>query len=223
MAQRSRLQLAWYHLLRALCGLAVRVLFCFRAYRRERIPADGPLVLLANHQSHLDPVLVGVASRRPLSFLARKSLFSGMFGRLIGSLNAIPVDRDGRSISGLREILGRLQEGEATLIFPEGTRTHDGRIGPLRGGFGILVRRSGATVVPLGIAGAYQAWPRHRRVPRPGRVTLHVGRPIPPSTTATLTEEQLLALIQRRIEASARIARLRGTLNKPTTRPRGTG
>jgi 1-acyl-sn-glycerol-3-phosphate acyltransferase len=150
-------------------------------------------VLLANHESHLDPVLVGVASRRPLSFLARKSLFQGPFGLLIRSLDAIPLDRDGMGIAGLREVIRRLKQGEATLVFPEGTRTHDGEIGPFQPGFGILVRRSGATIVPVGVDGAYEAWPRHRRLPRPVRI-------------AVLSDEDLTALVRRRIVASVRVA-----------------
>jgi 1-acyl-sn-glycerol-3-phosphate acyltransferase len=167
------------------------------------------VILLANHQSHLDPVLVGVATRRPLSFLARKSLFRGPFGLLIRSLDAIPLDREGVGIAGLREVIQRLRQGEATLVFPEGTRTHDGQLGAFLPGFGILARRSGATIVPVGIDGAYKAWPRSRRLPLPARVTAHVGRPIPPETVAALGEEELIALVRRRIRASARVAATR--------------
>jgi 1-acyl-sn-glycerol-3-phosphate acyltransferase len=181
----------------------------FRAYRAIRIPATGPVVLLANHESHLDPVLVGVATRRPISYLARKSLFQGPFGRLIRSVNAIPLDREGVGIAGLREVIHRLREGEATLVFPEGTRTHDGQLGVFQPGFGILARRSGATIVPVGIEGAYEAWPRQCRLPRLARVTLHVGRPIPPDRIAALSEEALIALVRRRIAASVRIAQSR--------------
>lgn len=207
MANFSRLQRAWYQFLRFLSWLCVRPFLCFRAYRAERIPAAGPVVLLANHASHLDPVLVGVASRRPLSFLARKTLFRGPFGLLIRSLCAIPVDREGASIAGLRGVIHRVKEGDATLVFPEGTRTHDGELGTFRPGFGILARRSRATIVPVGIDGAYRAWPRQRRLPRPARVTVHVGRPIPSTTIADLDEEALLALVRRRIYKSVRVAR----------------
>ena len=212
----SLLQRAWYQLLRALCILGVSALFCFRSYRRERIPSNGPVLLLANHQSNLDPVLVGVASRRPLSYLARKSLFHGPFALLIRSVNAIPLDRDGMSIAGIREIVRRLKQGEATLVFPEGTRTFDGNMGPLQSGFGVLARRSGATIVPLGIDGAYRAWPRTRRLPRPARITVHVGRPIPPSMIAASGDDYLVALVQRRIAASVRIA---AALNRTAMAP----
>jgi 1-acyl-sn-glycerol-3-phosphate acyltransferase len=186
----------------------VRIYVCFRAFRAERIPATGPVVILANHESHFDPVLIGVSTWRPLSFLARKSLFQGPFGLLIRSLNAIPLDRDGGGIAGLREAIGRLKGGEATLIFPEGTRTDDGTLREFRPGFGILARRSRATIVPAGIQGAFQAWPRQSRWPRPGRVTVHIGRPIPPDVVDALDEEELLKLVRRRIGASVRVARL---------------
>jgi 1-acyl-sn-glycerol-3-phosphate acyltransferase len=206
VAKSSSLQRAWYRFLRFLSWLGVRTLVCFRSYRSERIPDTGPVVILSNHQSHFDPVLVGAASRRPLSFLARKTLFRGPFGLLIRSLNAIPLDREGAGVAGLREVVRRLKDGEATLVFPEGTRTHDGQIGPFRPGFGVLVRRSKATIVPVGIAGAYQAWPRSKLLPRAGRVTLHVGRPISPTTTARISEDELMARVRRRIHASVRIA-----------------
>jgi 1-acyl-sn-glycerol-3-phosphate acyltransferase len=165
---------------------------------------------LANHESHLDPVLVGVATRRPLSFLARKTLFRGLFGLLIRSVNAIPLDREGVSVSGLREVIRRLKEGEATLIFPEGTRSPDGMLGAFQPGFGILVRRSGASVVPVGIAGAFEVWPKSRRLPRRGRIVVHVGRPIPQDQVAACTDEELLALVRRRICASVRVAEIVG-------------
>jgi 1-acyl-sn-glycerol-3-phosphate acyltransferase len=189
--------------------LGIRGLFGFRAYRAERIPAHGPVVLLANHESHFDPVLIGVSSRRRLSFLARKTLFNGPFGLLIRSLNAIPVDRDGVGISGLREIIRRLKEGEATLVFPEGTRSPDGRLGELQPGFCILVRRAGATIVPVGIGGAFEVWPRNRSVPRFGRIAVHVGRPISPGEIEALTDAELVALVRRRISASVRVAEWR--------------
>jgi 1-acyl-sn-glycerol-3-phosphate acyltransferase len=202
------MQRLWYQFLRFLCWLGVRTFLCFHAYRAKRIPATGPVILLANHESHFDPVLVGVACRRPLSFLARKSLFRGPFGLLIRSLNAIPLDRDGVGVAGLREVIGRLKQGEATLVFPEGTRTHDGRLGVFRPGFGILARRSGATIVPVAIDGAYEAWPRKRRLPRPARVCVHVGRPISSERIAALGEEELLALVRRRIQAGVRAAKV---------------
>jgi 1-acyl-sn-glycerol-3-phosphate acyltransferase len=216
MAQRSPLARAWYQLLRGFSAGVVRTLFCLRTYRRERIPPNGPVLLLSNHESHLDPVLVGVASRRPLSYLAKRPLFRGPFGVLIRSVNAIPVDQDGVAIAGMREIIRRLKQGEATLVFPEGSRSEDGQMGALQPGFGVLVRRSGATIVPVGIAGAFEAWPRRRRLPRPGRVTVYVGRPIAPDQIDTFDQQQLRELVARRIQACVRIAEsLRHTPKTP--------
>ena len=92
--------------------------------------------MLSNHQSHLDPVLVGLASDQRLNYLARDTLFGfAPFRWLINSLDAIPIDREGLGLGGLKETLKRLKRGESVLMFPEGTRTRDGEVGRLRPGF----------------------------------------------------------------------------------------
>ncbi|MEN0110038.1 MAG: lysophospholipid acyltransferase family protein, partial [Planctomycetota bacterium] len=163
-------------------------------------PMAGPVVVVANHTSHFDPPLLGGATRRQLSYLARDTLFVGPFGWLIRSYDAVPVDRDGTGIGGIRATLKRLKQGAAVVLFPEGTRSPDGELQPFKPGFLALVRRSKAMVQPVGIAGATAAWPKGASLPRfLGRITMVYGEAITPDEWAGLTDEELLQLSRRRV------------------------
>jgi 1-acyl-sn-glycerol-3-phosphate acyltransferase len=145
----------------------------------EHIPLDGPVILAANHASFMDPPLIGASCPRALSYLARESLFAnpGM-NWLLRSVGSVPVDRDGSSGKGLKTILDRLTGGEGIILFPEGTRTSDGQMQPGRSGVGLIVVKSGAPVVPARVFGTFEAWGRHRKWPRPGRVGVRFGAPL---------------------------------------------
>jgi 1-acyl-sn-glycerol-3-phosphate acyltransferase len=153
--------------------------FRWRVFHPERVPSEGPLILASNHASFIDPPLVGSGVSRMVIMLARQSLFRFPgFGHLLRSWNAIPVDPRGGSAAGLKAILDRLLAGNAVLIFPEGTRSHDGRLQPARSGLGLLVIKSAAPLVPVRIWGTYEAYGRGARFPRPKRVTVKYGRPL---------------------------------------------
>lgn len=210
MARRSLAKRVWYDGLRVICRLAALVLFRIRCYDRHWLPVEGGALLLSNHQSHLDPVLVGLACNRRLNYLARVSLFRfAPFRWLIQSLDAIPIDRDGLGIAGLKETLRRLKHEEIVLIFPEGTRTTDGEISPLKPGFCALARRGRVPLVPVAIEGAYQAWPRRRRFPLPARITIQFGRPILPEEFAEVDDRALVELVEERLRACHTGARVR--------------
>jgi 1-acyl-sn-glycerol-3-phosphate acyltransferase len=173
-----------------------------RVMGRRNMPETGPVLLASNHQSYLDPVLVGLASRRYLAYLARDSLFRNRyFSALIRSLDAVKIDRDfGKD--GLKETLGVLDRGKAVLVFPEGERTHNGEMEPFKPGISLLIKRVKAPIVPVGIAGAYYAWSRHQKLPKfsplflaPNKATiaLSIGKPIDPSSFSGLGREEMLA------------------------------
>jgi 1-acyl-sn-glycerol-3-phosphate acyltransferase len=150
----------------------------FRLGARDahHVPPAGPVILASNHASFADPPMVGVVVQRMVNYLARASLFENrLFGWWLRNVGVVPVDRDGGTASGLRTILGRLQQGSAILLFPEGTRTRDGRLQPARSGIGLMVIKSGAPVVPVRIVGSYEAWGRHHRLPVPRRVEVRFG------------------------------------------------
>ncbi len=163
-----------------LCAVAVmRLLFRLRRHGYERVPPTGPVLIVSNHSSFLDPPLVGGSTPRPVSFMAKAELFRiPLFGGLIRRLNARPVRREGGDPSALRAALHVLESGGALLVFPEGTRGPEGELRQGKAGAGMLAVLSGAPVVPVYINGSGRAWPRGRKLPRPARVTVWFGEPI---------------------------------------------
>ena len=156
-----------------------RFYFCWRVFNAERVPLTGSVILASNHASFLDPPLVGSGLHRGINYLARESLFRfpGM-GALLRSWSAVPVDRDGGGAAGLKAILARLLDGGVIILFPEGTRTRDGRLQPARSGIGLVVIKSDAPVVPVRTFGTYEAYGRHITFPRPRPVAVKYGRPM---------------------------------------------
>ena len=198
--ERSWAQRLTYDLSRIGVRLLGWLFFGARMHGAEQFPSTGGALVCSNHQSYFDPVLVGGFCKRRLNYLARESLFdSNLFGGLIRWYDAIPVRRDGMSITGLKETLKRLKRGELVLIFPEGTRSRDGGIAPLKSGFCMLAKKAKVPLVPVAISGAYDVWPRTRKLPRLARITMVAGEPIPAETVAALNEDDLVALLDQRI------------------------
>ena len=195
---KSALARWWYALSRFVCWTACKTLFRFRYTGGENVPVTGPLLLVSNHQSHLDPVLIAIACPRQVGALARASLFVGPFGWLIRSFGAVPVER-GSATGGIRAILGMLRAGGGVIVFPEGTRTQDGKLQPFQSGFAAIARRGGATIVPTTIEGAYTALPRGAVFPRMRPVLLTFNEPITPDEIARLNDDELVALTTARI------------------------
>ncbi len=157
-------------------------------------------LVCSNHQSFMDPVLVGLAYPQRMNYLARQSLFEIPVLRfLMHSLDATPIQREGMGIGGIKETLRRLKRQEMVLMFPEGTRTPNGDLQDFKPGFLALVRRSKVPVIPVAIDGAFASWPRDRRLPRPAKVTVTVGPPILAQDYATMSDDELLNELRLRI------------------------
>jgi len=203
-----------YAVLWVLCRTLGVAVLGFRVRFAEPLPASGGLVVLSSHQSHLDPLLLGLACNRRMSSLARSSLFHfAPFGAVISALDAVPIDRSASMVAAMRAVIDRLKAGKAVTIFPEGSRTRDGRLGECKPGFALVAKRSGVPIVPVAIVGAYECWPRTRRLPRPGRIRLEFGRLITAEQVATLGEQELFDLCVTRLheaDARARVARSGG-------------
>jgi 1-acyl-sn-glycerol-3-phosphate acyltransferase len=191
-----------YGFCRTLCMCVARVFFRVRVQGAEAISMASGVLVCSNHQSFLDPVIVGMTCRRQMNFLGRETLFRNrMFSAFIRFLNAIPIQREGTGIGGLKETLKRLKRSEAVLMFPEGTRTNDGSIRDLKPGFCALVRRGKVPILPVALDGAYDAWPRHRKLPRFSKLAVCFGEPIDLETIARLDDTQLIVLVTERIAA----------------------
>jgi len=168
-----------YRIAQWLSRLASRGIYRTQVKNVEHIPLVGPVILASNHASLADPPLIGGSVPRAVNFLARDTLFQiPILGWYIRKLNAVPVNRDGGGGAGLKAILDRLHNGAAILLFPEGTRTDDGRLKPARSGIGLTVIKSGAPVVPIRLHGTFEAWGRHKRFPGRGRFRVVVGKPL---------------------------------------------
>lgn len=153
--------------------------FRWRVYNAGRVPLSGPVILASNHASFIDPPLVGSGLRRDINYLARESLFRFPgIGWLLRQWNSVPVDRDGGGAKGLKAILDRLLAGGAIILFPEGTRTADGKLQPARSGIGLIVIKSDAVVIPVRVFGTFEAYGRHMKVPKPRAVAVKYGQPM---------------------------------------------
>jgi 1-acyl-sn-glycerol-3-phosphate acyltransferase len=205
----------WKNLIRA-CAVPY---FRIRYSGLKNIPREGGVLAVSNHQSHLDPPLVGSGCPRRMNYLARETLFHpAVFGRFIYSVGAIPLDREGVGLSGIKESLKRLKRGEMLLVFPEGTRTPDGEIHRFKPGFTTLAVRSKAAILPIAIEGAYRAWPKKTRFPRPRSVAVHFGPPILPTEYEAIDERALVKLVESRVrecQAELRKRPLFANMNRP--------
>jgi 1-acyl-sn-glycerol-3-phosphate acyltransferase len=171
---------------------------------RQNLPKTGPALLIANHESFIDPLLVGVAVRRHLAYLARATVFKGLFGRFLRSVNTHPVDQEGFAREGLRAMIDLLGQGWPVLIFPEGERAMDGVMQAFKPGVHLIIKKTGAPVVPCGIAGAFETLPRLRHPPIPGfsplfwpandsTLAVAIGKPLDGARYAKMPREAALA------------------------------
>lgn len=150
-----------------------------KTYGIENIPATGGVLLVSNHQSYLDPLVIAVRPTRPMSFMARSGLFTNKyFGWLIRNLNAFPIRQGESDVGAIRETVRRLQEGHMLNIFPEGARTDDGEMKKIQQGAALVIRKAGVPVVPVAIEGSFDAWPRGQRLPHPGLIRVKYGQPL---------------------------------------------
>jgi len=155
-------------------------LFRFTAHGMRHIPERGRIILASNHASNLDPLFVGVAAPRRINYLAKKELFSNrLFGFILRKIcSALPVDRDQMDRTTLREIFRLLEHEEMMLVFPEGTRTHDGRLGEAKLGVGLIAHHARATVIPAYVRGSYEILPRHAKRIHLNRCAVSFGPPV---------------------------------------------
>jgi 1-acyl-sn-glycerol-3-phosphate acyltransferase len=166
----------------------------FRCSREglDRMPKDGPLIVVANHVSYLDPMIVGSSLPREFHFLAKEELFQGrILGWLLPRLNTRPIRRGAGTVQAIRDCEDALAKGHAVIIFPEGTRSTDGQLQEAKGGAAMIAERTGATILPIYLDGTFRAWPAGAAYPRPARIRIIIGDPFSPSEFADEQDRKL--------------------------------
>lgn len=174
----GRLSVFWmrcfYRLTHILVTATMGILFPVRCTGSSCVPKTGPLLIVANHQSFLDPVVLGLCTPRQPRYIARSTLFRfPPFRWLILSLGAIPIRQEGSAAEGLKAGVAHLQAGGALALWPEGSRSPDGKLQPLQPGVMLLLKRAPVPVVVVGIAGAFESMPIGSTWIRPTPICLH--------------------------------------------------
>ena len=209
LRKRDRSLGTWviYKFLQVLMTSYFSLRYGFRATGREPLPSEGGMLLVSNHLSHLDVIILGATTPRPLNFVARSSLFFFPLKPIIIALGALPIRRDGMGAEGLKETLRRLRAGGIVTLFPEGSRSQNGELGVLKSGIGLLASRAKVPIVPVAIAGAFEAWPRSSKLPRPHPLRVHYGAPITPTELVGMNADAVAELLRDRLLVCQRTAR----------------
>jgi 1-acyl-sn-glycerol-3-phosphate acyltransferase len=154
--------------------------YCNRKiFNAERVPMTGPLILAGNHASFIDPPLIGGSLDRPINYFGRESLFRYPgIGALLRSWNSVPIDRSGKNPRGMKVVIDRVKHGAGIVLFPEGTRTLDGKLQPGKSGIGLLVIKTDAPVVPCRVFGTFEAFGKHVKFPRPHPIAVKYDFPM---------------------------------------------
>ena len=167
-----------YSFMRALLRILSSVWFDLKVYGKENVPQTGGVLLVANHQSFLDPAVIGVQLPRKASYLAKSELFHNpVFGWIIRNCNAFPVRQGEGDVGAVKETIRRLREGHMLTVFPEGGRSEDGELQPILNGAALVVRKAEVPVVPVVVDGSFKAWSKHRKIWQRHPVRVLFGKP----------------------------------------------
>jgi 1-acyl-sn-glycerol-3-phosphate acyltransferase len=181
-----------YHFLKWLARLVVLLAISYRVQGRENVPAQGPLLVVANHVSVADPVLIGISLNRRVVFMAKEELFTNWFySYIIRSFGAFPVSRGHSSRDALRQAVRILKRGGVLGMFPEGKRSTDGCLMPPMDGAALVACHTRSRVLPIGIIGS-EVIRGYGWIWRRPKVTMVIGRPFYlPGPEPALKKEQL--------------------------------
>jgi 1-acyl-sn-glycerol-3-phosphate acyltransferase len=156
-----------------------KVFFRMEVYGRENIPSEGACILASNHSSFLDPPIVGTSHSREMYYFARSSLMRHRSAKILFQLwNCIPVDRDNPSPGTLKQAIHTLKENKALLLFPEGTRSLDGKLQEGKMGIGFIAHKAKVPIIPVYIDGSYEILPKGSKRPRFTKLRVRIGKPL---------------------------------------------
>jgi len=202
VAPNELLQAIVYYTLRFFAWVLGLTLFRFRIWGRRNIPLKTGAILASNHQSYLDPIIVGAMCRRKANYLARESLWrkgSGFFRFVINFFGAVPISIDTLGKDGIRLAVAYLKKKRHILVFPEGTRTRDGSIGPMSPGVKLIAEMANVPIVPTAVKGAFEMWPRDGRWTKIGPVSAGFGKPFEPEELRKMSNEEFRKRLRERV------------------------
>ena len=179
IVKNTPLRRAWRKFAQLSVFLLLRLLYRVRVYGIENIPKEGPGLLVCNHQSYIDPFFCHSWVWRPFFYVARENLFRGFMDKLLRSLFVIPIKQGQSDLAAMKAIIGVIQQGNIICLYPEGSRTFDGRLDEVKPGISLITRRTGAPLLPMVVEGLYEAWPRTQKWPSLFKpVSVMYGKPM---------------------------------------------
>lgn len=190
-----------YAVFHVLSSAVFRLFFGFKVYGRENVPKKGGAILASNHCSYADILLIGCGIYRRLKYVAKAELFQKTFSRILWTrLGGIPLNRGGVNRDSFKKIIEALQAGSLVVIYPEGTRSETGKLGPPKWGIGMLVALSGVPVIPTYIYGSHKVLPAGTKRIHFHPVSVTYGKPMDfTSLTGRIAGKELYQEISRRI------------------------
>ncbi len=179
-------------------GLFLLHLFChFRVSGRSHFPKSSPCLIVSNHASYLDPIVIGCACPRRVYFVAKEELFKNSIARFfLSQLGAFPLSRGEADRKAVKKIFSLLKENKVVCLFPEGTR-NQGKIGDFRSGAIKLLMKAKVDVVVAGVTGTFESYPRGAKFPKPHPIRVHFSEPI---TQNDLTQSEWEERLKRKME-----------------------
>lgn len=167
----------FYSFMRALIVAFNKLYFRLEHHGADHTPVTGPVLLVANHASNLDPTTIACGLPRQVHFLAKDELFKGLPGRFLRRVNAHPINRSGVDRAALQLCVDLVRQGHMLLMFPEGTRTKNGRLQEAKAGAAMIASQAQAWILPVYIDGTWKAMSKEAVFPRPVKVRVIVGKP----------------------------------------------
>jgi 1-acyl-sn-glycerol-3-phosphate acyltransferase len=167
----------FYDFMKALIVAFNKVYFRLQHFGAGNTPLNGPVLLVANHASNLDPTTIACGLPRQVHFLAKDEIFRGLFGAFLRKVNAHPINRSGVDRAALKRCVDLVREGHMLLMFPEGTRTRDGQLLPAKPGAAMIATQAEAMILPVYISGTLHAMPKGAKFIHPVKVRVFVGKP----------------------------------------------
>jgi 1-acyl-sn-glycerol-3-phosphate acyltransferase len=191
-----------YRLLQPAAKVLAWLLFRPKVVGTENIPMDGGVLIVSNHPTYLDPILLAIFAPRPFSFVAKRPLFYLPIVRtFLWLTDCVPVEQDAPDRRALRLSIQKLRKGDALVIFPEGTRSDHGKLRPFQLGPAMIAAEAQVPIVPCGLAGFYDAWKMEAPIPKPAPVAIVFGKPFVPQLPDNVPRREALSLITERMRS----------------------